>query len=216
MNLATELKTVTDHVRQQIPAEVLVQMEAATTELVTSGLMEQALKPGQRMPEFELPDATGRRIRSADLLAQGALLISFYRGNWCPYCNLELQALQKQLAEIKALGASLIAISPELPDQSLTTQEKHDLKFPVLSDVGNLVARQFGLVFQLKAELQPIYKSFGIDLEAHNGDRSFELPVPATYLVAQDETVLEAFVSVDYRERLAPETAISWLEHQRK
>jgi peroxiredoxin len=212
MNLATELQAVTDSVRQQAPAEVFSLLETTTANLAKTGLVEQALKPGQQMPDFELPDATGNTIRSAELRTQGALLISFYRGNWCPYCNLELQALQRRLSEINALGATLVAISPETPDQSLTTQEKHALQFPVLSDAGNQVARQFGLVFTLNEQLRPIYKAFGIDLEAQNGDSSYELPVPATYLVAQDGTVLEAFVNVDYRERLDPETAIAWLQ----
>ncbi|MFM7427631.1 MAG: peroxiredoxin-like family protein [Elainella sp.] len=212
MNLELELKAVTETVRQQAPTEVISLMEAATAKLAAAGLVERALKPGQAMPNFELPDATGKLVRSPDLLVQGSLLISFYRGNWCPYCNLELRALQQRLEEIRALGATLVAISPETPDQSLTTQEKHDLQFPVLSDAGNRVARQFGLVSQLDQSLRPIYKAFGIDLAAHNGDQSFELPIPATYLVGADGTVLNAFVNVDYRERLAPETAIAWLQ----
>lgn len=212
MNLDLELKAVTESVRQQAPAEVFATMEAATAKLVESEFTKLALQVGQRMPDFTLPDATGKIVRSVDLRQQGSLLITFYRGNWCPYCNLALQALQQRLDEISALGATLVAISPETPDQSLTTQERYELKFPVLSDQGNQVARQFGIVFQLDETLRPIYEAFGINLEAQNGDRSFELPVPATYLVAPDGTVLEAFVNVDYRERLAPETAIAWLQ----
>jgi peroxiredoxin len=187
-------------------------MEAATAKLAATNLEAQTLQVGQIMPDFELPDATGTLVYSAELRAQGPLLISFYRGHWCTYCNLELQALQAHLADITDLGATLVAISPQTPDQSLTTQEKHELKFPVLSDRGNGVAQQFGLVFTLDASLLPIYEAFGVDLETHNGDRSFELPVPATYLVAQDGTVLNAFVTVDYRDRLAPETALAWLQ----
>ncbi|PSB22744.1 alkyl hydroperoxide reductase [filamentous cyanobacterium CCP1] len=212
MNLETELRAVTDSVRQQIPSEIFAMMEAATAKLAASKLNEQALKMGQTMSDFELPDATGQVVRSVDLRAKGLLLISFYRGHWCPYCNLELKALQEKLDEITSHGATLVAISPQTPDQSLTTQEKNALKFPILSDVGNQVARQFGLVFALDESLRPIYQSFGVDIEMHNGDRSFELPVPATYLVNQEGTVLEAFIDIDYRERLTPETALSWLK----
>jgi len=212
MTLATELQTVTESFRQKAPENVFATMEAVTAELATTDLVDQALQSGQQIPDFELPDATGNLICSSDLRAQGPVLISFYRGNWCPYCNLELQALQAHLDQITALGATLVAISPEVPDQSLTAQEKFDLKFPVLSDVGNQVARQFGLVFTLDESLRPIYDGFGIDIPAHNGDSSFELPVPATYLVGADGTVLNHFVDVDYRERLAPATAIAWLQ----
>jgi len=212
MNLNAELKAVTENVRQQAPTEVFSSMEKANTNLAASGLINKALKRGSRMPDFDLPDATGKMVKSSDLRKHGLLLVSFYRGEWCPYCNLELKALQERHAEIVAAGATLVAISPQIPDYSLTTQQKHDLKFPVLSDLGNKVARRFGLVFTLDESLKPIYQAFGIDLKAHNGDESFELPVPATYLVAKDGSVLEAFVNSDYRGRLEPETALAWIE----
>lgn len=216
MHLATELQAVTESVSKQAPAGVIAAMEAATAKLIATGLADRALKRGSRMPDFELPNATGKMVRSADLRAQGLLLISFYRGHWCPYCNLELRALQERLTDIVANGATLVAISPQTPDQSLTTQQKHALKFPILSDVSNKVAKQFGLVYTLDASLRPIYQAFGIDLKAHNGDNSFELPVPATYLVAQDGTVLESYLDIDYRKRLALETALDWLDRARK
>ena len=212
MNLEAQLKNITESFRQKAPPEAFAKMEAATTKLAESKLGEQALQAGQQMPDFALPDATGKLVSSAALRASGPLLISFYRGHWCPYCNLELKALQAELDTIKSYGATLIAISPQTPDQSLTTQEKNELKFPVLSDEGNRVARQFGLVFTLDVSLRPIYQSFGIDIVAHNGDQSFELPVAATYLVAQDGAVIKSFINVDYRERLAPEKAINWLK----
>lgn len=213
MSLEKELNAVTENVRQHAPAEVFSVMASDTEKLAASGISERALKPGQRMPSFSLPDATGKTVTSAELLANGPLVISFYRGNWCPYCNLELRALQAQLADIEAAGATLVAISPELPDQSLSTQEKHDLKFPVLSDIGNAVARQFGLVFELDASVRPIYAAFGVDLQSHNGDGSFELPLPATYVVDRDGMVLNRFVNANYRERLEPTTLLSWLDN---
>lgn len=216
MNLNAELKAVTESVRQQAPAEVFSAMEKANEKLANSGLEKRALQRGGRMPDFELPGATGKMVKSTDLRKNGLLLVTFYRGEWCPYCNLELKALHDRHAEIAAAGATLVAISPQTPDYSLTTQQKHNLMFPVLSDQGNMVAHRFGLVYTLDESLKPIYQAFGIDLRAHNGDESFELPVPATYLIARDGSVLEAFVNSDYRNRLEPETALAWIEKARR
>lgn len=189
MNLDLELQAVNERMRTWVSPQELNTMASATAQLAASDLSHRALAVGQPMPDFELPDATGQLIRSADLRAQTLL-----------------QRLDDFLP-----AATLVAISPQLPDYSLTTQQKHDLRFPVLSDVGNRVARQFGLVFTLDARLRSIYQSTGIDISQYNGDRSFELPVPATYLVSQAGLVLEAFVNVDYRQRLAPETALIWI-----
>ncbi len=211
MNLTSELKAVTESVRRQAPAEVFSAIEKANTRLAISGLAHKALRRGDKMPDFELPDATGQTVKTRELRQHGLLLLSFYRGEWCPYCNLELKALRERHADIVAAGATLVAISPQTPDRSLTTRQKHELMFPVLSDQGNQVARRFGLVFTLEESLRPIYHAFGIDLKEHNGDVSFELPVPATYLVAKDGNVLEAFVNCDYRDRLEPATALAWI-----
>lgn len=212
MTLAAELNAVTESVRKQISPDAFATLEAGHRTLAASGVVERALRPGERMPDFELPDAAGRRVRSAELRAKGALLISFYRGSWCPYCNLELRALQARIDEIARIGATLVAISPQTPDRSLTTAEKEGLAFPVLSDAGNRVARQFGLVFSLDGTLRPLYEAFGIDLAAHNGDSSFELPLPATYAIAPDGTVLHAHVDADYRKRPEPDTVLRWIE----
>ncbi|MEB3229941.1 MAG: peroxiredoxin-like family protein [Leptolyngbyaceae bacterium] len=128
------------------------------------------------------------------------------------YCNLELRAYQQVLPEIKALGATLVAITPETPDHSLTTTEKNELGFEVLSDVGNHVARQLGLVFTLPERLRPIYTSFGIDVAAHNGDQNFELPLAATYVINTDGTVVHAFVEADYTKRDDPEAVVKVLK----
>lgn len=217
MNLSAELQALTENVRQQAPAAVFTAMEKANVKLANSGLTDRALKPGDRIPDFALPDVSGRIVTSAELLRRsGLLLLSFYRGDWCPYCNLELKALAARQTDIVAAGATLVAISPQTPDASLTTSEKHRLQFPVLSDAGNKVARKFGLVFRIDESLMPIYQAFGIDLMAHNGDDSFELPVPATYLVDRDGGVLEAFVNTDYRARLEPDTALTWIRAARR
>lgn len=210
--LDSQLRAVTASVRAQIPGEVFATMEAATAQLEASGQLAHALAVGDKMPEFSLPDPTGKLVSSRELLQHGPLLVTFYRGNWCPYCNLALQALQDHLGEIKALGANLVAISPQTPDNSLSMQEKHALAFPVLSDSGLGITRQFGLVFALPESLRPIYKSFGIDLVKQNGTDTYELPVPATYLVDQNGKIREAFVQIDYRRRLEPATALEWIK----
>ena len=212
MTLQANLKAITEGVRQQAPAEVFAAIEAANAKLEISGIAGRALKAGDRIPDFDLTDATGKVVRSADLLAAGPLVISFYRGAWCPYCSLELKTLQQNLSEFRARGATLVAISPQTPDESLTTKQKNELAFPVLSDAGSKVARKFGLVFTLDETLKPIFKAFGIDLLAHNGVDTWELPIPATYVVAKSGKIVSACVDVDYRNRAEPAEILKWLE----
>ncbi|WP_218079539.1 peroxiredoxin-like family protein [Anthocerotibacter panamensis] len=204
MSLTQELNNVATHIKSQIPAEALSTMGQAMAELIQSGIVDRSLKVGATVPDFTLPNAAGTPVQLSTLLAQGPVVISFYRGAWCPFCNLELHALQQALPEIQALGANLVAISPQTPDNSLTTIEKNSLTFEVLSDSGNTVARQFGIVFQLAESLRPIYANFGIDLPVFNGDTSFELPMPATYVIAPDGRVAYTFVDPDYTKRLEP------------
>jgi len=212
MTLQANLKAITEGVRQQAPAEVFAAIEAANAKLEISGIAGRALKAGDRIPDFDLPDATGKVVRSGELLAAGPLVISFYRGSWCPYCSLELKTLQQNLSEFRARGATLVAISPQTPDESLTTKQKNELAFPVLSDAGRKVARKFGLVFTLDETLKPIFKAFGIDLLAHNGVDTWELPIPATYVVAKSGKIVSACVDVDYRNRAEPAEILKWLE----
>lgn len=209
--LQDQLRAVTASVRAQVPAAVIDAIEAANQRLRDAGLAQRAIHRGQTAPDFSLPDATGRTVHSTGLRATGPLVLTFYRGAWCPYCNLELQAWQQHLGELNSLGAKLVAISPQTPDHSLSLAEKHALSYPVLSDTGNRVARQFGLVFTLDDSLRPIYQSFGIDLLQHNGDNSFELPVPATYVIGVDGQVMGSWIDVDYRQRVDPSEVLAVL-----
>jgi len=212
MSLNTELDSLTNSLPGLVPPDVLATMDGALRRLNSSSVVGSALKRGARMPDFSLPDASGQLVDSTALRAKGPIVVSFYRGEWCPYCNLELKALQAKLPDIRHLGATLVAISPQLPDRSLSTREKLALEFPVLSDVGNRVARQFGLVFTLDPALKPIYENaFGIDVPAFNGDASYELPLAATYVVNRDGIVIDAYVDADYRKRLEPVTIMDWL-----
>ena len=175
------------------------------------GVLDGAVRKGQRAPDFDLPNANSERVTLSSLLERGPLVLTFYRGGWCPYCNIALRALQSQFPEIKRLGASLAAISPEIPDQSLTTQEKLALEFEVLSDADNVVARRFGLVYRVSDEARKTLLSLGRDLVAHNGTDAWELPVTATYVVARDGMIVFDHVDADYRVRLDPAAIIEAL-----
>ncbi|MDX1581514.1 MAG: peroxiredoxin-like family protein [Alphaproteobacteria bacterium] len=214
MSLAEQLEEFNKAGLARVPDEVRETLLKGNAEMIEWGLEKNALKTGDQVPDFELPNATGEKRRLSDLLAKGPVVISFYRGGWCPYCNLELKALQEKLPEITDLGASLVAVSPELPDNSLSTAEKNALSFDVLSDSGNEVARQFGLVFELPAVLKPLYEKMGLDLEKANGDDSFTLPIPATYVIDTDRTILGAYVDADYSKRMEPSDIVAALRRR--
>ncbi|GAB0117836.1 peroxiredoxin-like family protein [Acidisoma sp. 7E03] len=188
-----------------VPPAVIEIMHRATAALIASGAATRALKAGDRAPRFTLNDPDGKPVSSAKLLAQGPLVVSFYRGVWCPYCNMELQALQAALPEFEKLGASLVAISPQTPVNSRKSVRQNALGFPILSDTQNDVADAFGLRFQLPDYLVDLYKSLKNDLPAFNGDESWTLPMPARYVIAQDGTILYAEVNPDYTRRPEPE-----------
>jgi peroxiredoxin len=208
-----ELDQARDHYRSRvIPPEKLKIMDRATNELVRSGLRLAAVKEGDRVDDFILMDAHGRPVQLQQLLETGPVVVAFYRGGWCPYCNIALRGLQRALPEIKALGASLIAISPQLPDNSLSTEEKNSLTFPVLSDVGNVIARRFGIAFRLPDELLKTYEDFNHGLEKKNGkEGALELPMPATFVLDKDGATLLAFVEEDYTKRLDPQVILATL-----
>ena len=210
-SLAQQLSEQNAGARERIPTDTLAVMDAATDQVASSGLVDSAVGVGARAPEFTLPDAGGTKVALADLLTNGPVVLAFYRGGWCPYCNLELRALQAALPEIEAAGGSLVAISPELPDNSLSTKERLELAFTVLSDVGNEVAERYGLVFTIPEALRAVYDGFGIDLPASNGDASFRLPVPATYVLAPDGTVAWRFAHPDYTKRAEPADVVEAL-----
>lgn len=192
--------------------EVIAAYERGVDELRATGIAGRALAVGDAMPDFELPNARGETIRSADLRSRGPLIVSFYRGGWCPYCNLELRAYQAAIDRVRSLGAEVVAISPELPDHTLDTQAKNGIGFEVLSDLGNAVARRFGLVFRLSDELIEIYRRNGNDLERRNGDGAWELPVPGSFVVDRSGTIVLADVDPDYTRRLNPAAMLRALE----
>ena len=180
--------------------------------LAASQTAENALTVGDTVPDFTLPNVTGDPVSLHDMLDKGPVVLNFYRGGWCPFCNLELQALQARLPEIRALDATLVGISPETPDNSLTAIEKHQLEFEVLSDVGNRIARSFGLLFTVYEEMRPLYLKWGLDVPASNGDDSWELPVPATYVIGRNGVIHAAHVDKDYTRRMEPDAVVTALQ----
>jgi peroxiredoxin len=216
MSLKADLDSFRSEFMAKVPAKIREAMDRADMELAASGIAQRAIKAGDRAPDFRLPDARGGHVRLRDLLARGPVVVSFYRGGWCPYCNLELHALQNALPEIQQLGAQLVAISPQTPDESLSTSEKNDLQFAVLGDIGSATAKAYGIAFDLAEELRPIYTRFGHALPDKNGDDSWILLIPATYVVDTNGDVVLAFVDVDYRNRLEPAEIVAALEALRK
>ena len=200
----------------QAPPQVVDQISQYINTLIASGVEKNALKVGEKAPSFTLPDALGRQVSLAGFLQQGPVVVTFYRGEWCPYCNLQLHAYQQVLPQIKELGANLIAISPQTPDHSLSMSEKHELAFPVLSDQGNQVARQFGLVYSVEEDIRTLFKSLGSDIPAFNGDESWEIPVPGTFIISQDGTIRLTYADADYTHRLEPSALLESLRTMSK
>jgi peroxiredoxin len=177
---------------------------AAFQELLASKVAADACSVGDRAPGFKLPNVRGGDLDIRDALCEGPVVLSFYRGSWCPFCNLELNALQRHLPDIRSCGARLIAVSPEKPDSSLSHAEKLNLEFDVLSDLGNRTASDYGLTMTVAETLRPLYLQWGIDLPAANGDESHQLPVPATYLIDSGGIIRAAYVEKDYTKRMEP------------
>ncbi len=194
------------------PPEIHPVMERATAELIASGQAGRAIKAGDRAPHFQLKDQDGNDVSSAALLVKGPLVVTFYRGVWCPYCNIELQAINEVLPEIQAYGANVVAISPQTPVNSRKSVRTNELDFPVLSDENGQTGADFGLRFALPDYLVELYKNLKNDLPAFNNDPSWTLPMPARYVVGQDGIVLYSEVNPDYTRRPDPSDMFPVLE----
>ena len=186
-------------------------MQSAIDQLISSSILDNALKTGDKIPNPTLPNAKNEARELYSFLKQSRVVLIFYRGGWCPYCNLELRAYQNRHEDIKAKGAALIAVSPEVPDNSLSTSEKNKLDFEVLSDINNEFAKELGLVFQLPESLQELYKKFGINLDENQENTNQELPIAATYIIEQDGTISYHFLEEDYKLRANPDEVVDRL-----
>jgi peroxiredoxin len=214
MTLKEQLNTKAAATKKVLASEKYSIMDNATNALAQSGITKNALKTGDTVNDFTLENATNTPISLSNSLKNKRVVLSFYRGGWCPYCNMELRALQNILPEIEANNAELIAISPELPDQSLTTSEKNDISFQVLSDVDNKVAKDFGLVFKMPKELQGLYSNeFNIQVDQHNGNNDYELPLAATYIINENGKIIYDFITERYTERAEPADILAALQN---
>lgn len=203
-SLQQELAATAQHLRAALPPAASQTITAGIAAVQATGRARQSLRVGQLAPGFTLPDATGQPVTLAKLLSAGPVVLVFYRGNWCPYCNVQLRAYEQTLTQFQAYGATLVALSPQTPELTQLTANEKNLHFPVLSDVGNTVARQYGLAYQVGGAVYDTLHSVGIDLAAHNGDASGELPLTGTFVIAPNGRVAWATVEADFTQRPDP------------
>jgi len=178
--------------------------------------LRSALRAGDFAPDFALPDMPDPQLRLSDLLRDGPIVLKFYRGRWCPFCTLELRALQRELRGLRTLGAELLALSPQNELETVFTRERDRLDFPMHADLGNLVARQFGIVYEVHDAVRRLYRAIGIDLPDTQASADWTLPLPATYLIAPDRRIVWAHVDPDYLHRAEPARLLAELERLQK
>jgi len=214
-NLQSQLDLITATTRALVPAERMAVGERAVEELLASGIEKKALPVGAQAPEFILENSAGRPVRSSDLLALGPLILTFFRGRWCPYCVTELEAWRDLYPRVREAAALMAAVGPQTVRQNDFMAGQHRLPFPVLSDPGCAVARQFGLAYTVPDYHREYYRSILINLPFVNGDESWQLVLPATYVIAPDRTILYAEAHADYRVRPEPEEALAVVRRAR-
>ncbi len=214
MSLKAQIDAYNVQKEAKLPGDVLALMAQTNEELIAQHIKDNALQVGAKVSNFSLNNHSAEQVELADLLNNGPVIISFYRGNWCPYCNLELKALNDHLSEFKTHNAQLVAISPQLPDETLSSAQKNALEFDVLSDINNKVAEQFGLLFTLDERIVALYSQFGIDFEKYYGNKSYTLPLPATYVINQKGIITYAFLNEDYTLRAEPTDVLAALESE--
>lgn len=210
--LNAECAEVRDEFMAGLPDEQKNIVMAAGQRLAESDVAAQAIAAGDTAPDFSLIDIAGRQFQLSEALLHGPIVLSFYRGGWCPFCSLELKALADREAEIRNLGARLVAVSPELHEQNQAAAGDLDLPFSLLFDEANVVARDYGLVMQVDEAVRPLYLQWGFDLPTFNGDDSWELPLPGTFIIDNSGTVRAAYVNKDYTQRMEPEDIITALK----
>jgi len=207
--LQDQLDEITSNTRGLVQAERLAVGERAVADLFQTGIEERILPVGAMAPKFTLNDATGREVRSADMLALGPLVIKFFRGRWCPYCMTELEAWRDLYGRLRERGGLMVAIGPQIGRQSDFMAGQHGLPFAVLSDPGCLVAEQFGLIYTVPQYHRDYYRSILVNIPFVNGDQSWKLPLPATYVISRDGRVVFAEAHADFRVRPEPEEAFA-------
>ena len=207
MSLKQELSNFAEQMSAQAPKEVLETLGGFIGQLNESGIANQALKEGDEAPNFTLKDDSGNTVSLIELTKDKPLILSFNRGNWCPFCNIEYAAWQREQGHLG--GANFAMIMPQLAEKSATIKSEKGLTYQILEDRENKVASQFGLKFQLTEPLQEIHKAFGMDIPAHNGDSSYELPLAATYVIDQNQKIKYAYINPNWMERAEPGEVLS-------
>lgn len=201
MKLQEKFQHIQQGMIQQVPENILNAFAQSLGELMEQNLEAHALKIGDTAPDFTLPSSNGKQISLYEVLKENSVVLSFFRGNWCPFCMAELNHYQEAINNKIVDSAAVIAISPQTVALNNAATEENGLQFNVLSDKGNKIAEQYGLVFTLQENIRDIYKGLGADLEVFNGDATYQLPIPATYIIGKDKKVLFASVSSNYMER---------------
>lgn len=214
-SLQDQLDEITANTRTLVQPERLAISDRAIEELMLSGAEAKVLPVGAKAPFFELLDFTGKPVRSSDLLSLGPLILSFFRGRWCPYCATELEAWRDLLGEIRDRGALFVAISPQTLRHNDFTADRHSLTFPVLSDPGCEAAMSFGLTYALPQYMQKYYRSILVNIPFVNGDQTWQLPLPGTFVIAQDGMILFSEAHADFRVRPEPRSVIDALPRKR-
>ncbi|AZB23335.1 peroxiredoxin-like family protein [Chryseobacterium bernardetii] len=209
--LAKQIEHLNQELSSQLPQDILDAFGKSIEDLKTGKFEENSIQIGGQIPEFSLPNALGKIVSSEEILKNEKIVLAFYRGGWCPYCNLELKFLQDSLIRIKNKGAALIAVSPQSPDHSLSMIEKNNLEFEVLTDIDNNFAKKLGIVFQLQDFVLPYYKGLGIFLSDFNKNNDNTLPIPAVFVVDKNRVVTYRFLDVNYMNRVDVEKLIEAL-----
>ena len=212
MSLHDEIQTLMNELGKKVPAEMMYNVGVFIGRLANDDVTRNACKIGDVAPPFALQSVSGGTVALAELLAKGPVVVNFYRGEWCPFCDLELRAYQKVLPEIEARGATLVAVSPQSLDKSRTTAESRSLGFEVLSDTGNAVAKAYGIAFSMNAAEQELHKAFGADLPTINAVADWDLPVPATFVVDRSGHIAWAYMDSNYTTRAEPAEVIKALD----
>ncbi|AMR27622.1 hypothetical protein A0257_11290 [Hymenobacter psoromatis] len=205
------LTATTQHLATALPPAATRSIDAGIARTEAADTARHALAAGQPAPNFTLPDAAGRPQTLAELREQGPVVLTFYRGNWCPFCNVQLRAYQQALPELARLNATLVAVSPQTPDFTSLTANEKELTFPVLSDIGNVLARQYGLAYGVGTEVADTLRGVGIDLAAYNGTADDELPLTATFLIGTDGVIAWAQVAANFKQRPDPAALLAAL-----
>lgn len=209
------LETELGELRRQVKENELTQENRQQIERIRrSGILERIPQVGDIAPDFRLPDSEGNTICLHEKAKEGPVILSFYRGKWCPFCDLELRALQRYLTEFSRYGASLIGISPQRIAFSQLTQKEKNISFTIVSDAGNQVAQRYSLLLPATPTMETAFRSFGLDLGSMNSDQSFNLPVPGTFVVGQDAKIIFAYANADFTKRAEPADILAQLMHQ--